>query len=51
MGQEGVDLAVEGEDQGADHNLEVVGQEVMGQAEVGQTDQETIQEEVGGPPY
>lgn len=51
MGQEGVDLAEVGEDQGAGHNLEVVGQEVMDQVEVGQTDQETVQEEVGGPLY
>lgn len=50
-GQEEVDLAEVGVDQGADHNLEEVGQGVTGRAEVGQTDQETGQEEVGGPLY
>lgn len=51
MGQEGVDLAEVGVDQVVGHNLEEVDQEVMGQGEVGQTDQETVQEVVGGPLY
>lgn len=51
MGQEGVDLAEVVVDQGAGHNLEEVGQGVMGQVEVGQIDQETGQEEVGGHLY
>lgn len=51
MGPEGVGLA-EGEvDQEEGHNLEEVGQGVMGQVEVGQIDQETGQEEVGDPLY
>lgn len=50
-GQEGVDLAEVEVDQEVGHNLEEVGQGVKGQAEVGQTDQETGQEAVGGPLY
>lgn len=50
-GREGVDLAEVGVDQEADHNLEEAGQGVAGQGEVGQTDQERGQEEVGGPLY
>lgn len=51
MDQEGVDLVEVGVDQEVGHNLEEVGQEVMGQVVVGQTDQEIAQEEVGGPLY
>lgn len=51
MDQEGEDLAEVVVDQGVGHNQEEVGQGVTGQAEVGQTDQETGQEVVGGPLY
>lgn len=50
-GREEVDLAEVGVVQGADHNPEEVGQAVTGRVEAGQTDQETGQEEVGGPLY
>lgn len=51
MDREGVDLAEVEVDQEVGHNQEEVGQGVMGQAGVGQTDQETGQEEVAGPLY